>query len=90
MGLGNMDPRVFLMKHFYEVSCNIIYKRSGIKIKIIIQYNHDTLNTKKNTRTMSEMTAQQLTGIGQMWTHHIHTYTYAPNIFARPTSNGLS
>ena len=47
MGLGNMDPIVFLMKHFYEVSCNIIYKRSGIKIKIIIQYNHDTLNTKK-------------------------------------------
>ena len=56
-----------------------IYKRLGIKIKTTSPYDHGSLKTERHIRTISEMIAKQLTGMGQMWTHYLQTCTHAYN-----------
>ena len=60
-----------------------------IKIKKISPYSHGSLKTERHIRGISELTAEQPPGTGQMWTHYLQTCTYACNSFASPTLDQL-
>ena len=44
---------------------NYLFKKFGIKFKIVASYNHQSLQAKHKTKSLATTLAKALTGLGQ-------------------------
>ena len=58
-----------------------IFHRLNIKIKTVAPYNHQSLQAEHVIKSLTNILAKHLTGLGQMWTKYLSLVTFAYNTF---------
>ena len=63
---------------------NYLFKKFDIKIKTVVPYNHQSLQTKHGIKYLSNILTKQLSNLGQTWPKYLPLATFAYNIFNTP------
>ena len=58
-----------------------LFKRMGIKIKMIAPYNHQSLQVEHGIKSLSTILTKCLTGMGEMWPDYLPFATLAHNTY---------
>ena len=61
-----------------------LFRKLGVKIKTVGQYNHQSLQAELGIKSLSNILTKHLTGQGQMWHKYLSLVTFAYNIFNSP------
>ena len=69
---------------------NYLFKRLGIKIKIVAPYNHQSLQAEHGIKSLSNILTKHLTGIGEMWPDYLPFATLAHNTYNSPNLSNYS
>ena len=69
---------------------NYLFKRLAIKIKIVVPYNHPSLQVEHGIKSLSMILTKCLTHFGQMWPKYLPSTTLAYNIFNTPNQANYS
>ena len=75
---------------FMSSLMNYLFKRSGIKIKTVAPYNHQSLQAEHGIKTLSNILAKHLTKLGEMWTDYLPFTTLAHNTYNSPNLSTYS
>ena len=67
-----------------------LLNKFGIKIKTMAPYNHQFLQAKHGTKSLSHILTKHLTNLGQMWPNYLSLATYAYNTFNTPNLGNYS
>ena len=60
---------------------NYLFKRLGIKIKMVAPYNHQSLQAEHGIKSLSNILTKHLTGLGEMWPDYLSFATLAHNTY---------
>ena len=77
-------PDYTIMDHdsaFMYSLMNYLFRKPGVKIKTVGQYNHQSLQAEHGIKSLSNILTKHLTGQGQMWHKYLSLATFAYNIF---------
>ena len=69
---------------------NYLFKRLGIKIKIVAPYNHQSLQVEHGIKSLSDILTKHLTKSGEMWTDYLPFATLAHNTYNSPNLSNYS
>ena len=69
---------------FMSTLMNYLFKKLNIKIKTIAPYNHQSLQTEHDIKSLSRSLTKHLTGQGQMWHKYLPLGTFTHNTFNSP------
>ena len=56
---------------FMSSLMNYLFKRLGIKIKMVAPYNHQSLQVEHGIKSLSTILTKHLTGMGEMWPDYL-------------------
>ena len=56
---------------FMSLLMNYLFKRLGIKIKTVVQYNHQSLQAEHGIKSLSNILTKHLTKSGEMWPDYL-------------------
>ena len=56
---------------FMSLLMNYLFKRLGIKIKIVVPYNHQSLQAEHGIKSLSNILTKHLTESGEMWPDYL-------------------
>ena len=62
----------------------------NIKIKIVVPYNHQSLQAEHGIKSLYNILTKHLTNIGQMWPKYLSLATFAYNTFNTPNLGNYS
>ena len=66
---------------FMSSLVSYLFKKLGIKIKIVGPYNHQSLQAEHSIKSLSNILTKDLTGQGLTWHKFLSLATFAYNIF---------
>ena len=69
---------------FMSSLMNYLFRKLGVKIKIVGPYNHQSLQAEHGIKSLSTILTKHLTGQGQMGHKYLSLTTFAYNIFNSP------
>ena len=69
---------------FMSSLMSYLFKRLGIKIKTVVPYNHQSLQTEHGIKSLSNILTKHLTKSGEMWIDYLPFATLAHNIYNSP------
>ena len=75
---------------FMSTLMNYLFRKLNIKIMIVAQYNHQSLEVEHGIKTLSQILTKHLTGQGQMWHKYLPLATFAHNTFNSPNLDNHS
>ena len=75
---------------FMSSLMNYLFKKFDIKMKMVVQYNHQSLQAEHGIRSLSNILTKNLTDLGQMWSKHLPLATFAYNTFNTPNLGNYS
>ena len=61
-----------------------LLNKFNIKIKTVVQYNHQSLQAEHGIKSLSTILTKHLTNLGQMWPKYLPLATFAYNTFNTP------
>ena len=61
-----------------------LLNKFNIKIKIIVPYNHQSVQAEHGIKSLSNILSNHLTNLGQMWPKYLPLATFAYNTFNSP------
>ena len=67
-----------------------LFHRLDIKIKTIAPYNHQSLQVEHGIKSLTHISTNHLTGLGQMWTKYVSLAMFAYNTFNSPNLGNYS
>ena len=67
-----------------------LFKKLGVKIKMVGLYNHKSLQVEHGIKSLSNILTKNLTGQGLMWHKFLSLATFAYNIFHSPDIGNYS
>ena len=67
-----------------------LFKRLGIRIKIVAPYNHQSLQAEHGIKSLSTILTKHLTKSGDMWIDYLPFATLAHNTFNSPNLGNYS
>ena len=60
---------------------NYLFKRLGIKIKMVAPYKHQSLQAEHGIKSLSNILTKHLTGLGETWPDYLPFATLAHNTY---------
>ena len=75
---------------FMSSLMSYLFKRSGIKIKTMALYNHQSLQAKNGIKSLSNILTKHLTKSGEMWIDYLPFATLAHNTYYSPNMSYYS
>ena len=69
---------------FMSSLMNYLFKRLGIKIKTVAQYNHQSLEAEHGVKSLSNILTKHLTGLGEMWPDYLPFTMLVHNTYNSP------
>ena len=75
---------------FMSSLMSYLFKKLGIKIKMVGLYNHKSLQAEHGIKSLSNILTKNLTGQGQTWHKFLSLATFAYNIFHSPKLGNYS
>ena len=63
---------------------NYLFRKLNIKIKTVVPYNLQSLESEHGIKSLSRIFTKHLTGQGQMWHKYLPLATFAHNTFNSP------
>ena len=66
---------------FMSSLMNYLFERLGIKIKTVVQYNHQSLQAEHGIKSLSNILTKHLTRLGEMWPDYLPFATLAHNTY---------
>ena len=66
---------------FMSSLMNYLFKKLDIKIKMVVPYNHQSLQVEHRIKSLSDILRKHLTSLGQMWPKYLPLATFAYNTF---------
>ena len=60
---------------------NYLFKKLGIEIKMVVPYNHPSLQAEHGIKSLATILTKHLTGCGQHWTKYLSFVMYKYNTF---------
>ena len=69
---------------FMSSLMSYLLNKLDIKIKLVLPYNHQSLQTKHGIKSLSMILTKHLTNLGQMWPKYLSLATFAYNTFNTP------
>ena len=67
-----------------------LLNKFGIKIRTVAPYNHQSLQTEHEIKSLSHILTEHLTNLGQMWPKYLSLATFAYNTFLTPNVGNYS
>ena len=67
-----------------------LFKKFDIEIKMVVPYNHQSLETELGIKSLSNILTEHLTNLGQMWPKYLPLATFAYNPFNTPNLGNYS
>ena len=68
---------------------NYLFRKLGIKIKIVTPYNNPSLQVEHRITSLATILTKHLTGLGKYWSKYLPFVMYSYNTFCSPNLNGL-
>ena len=75
---------------FMSLAMNYLFKRMGIKIKMVAPYNHQFFQAEHGIMSLSNILTKYLTGMGEMWPDYLPFATLAHNTYNSPKLSNYS
>ena len=75
---------------FVSSLMSYLFHRLNIKIKMIVPYNHQSLQAEHRIKSLTCILTKHLTGLGQMWTKYLSLATFPYNTFNSPNLGNYS
>ena len=75
---------------FMSSLMNYLFKKFDIKIKTVMPYNHQSLQTEHGIKSLSNILTKHLTNLGQILPKHLQLATFAYNTFDTPNLGNYS
>ena len=69
---------------FMSTLMGYLFRKLNIKIRTVVLYNHQSLQTEHGIKTLSQILTKHLSGQGQMWHKYLPLATFAHNTFKLP------
>ena len=69
---------------FMSSLMNYLFNKFNIKIKMVMPYNHQSLQAEHGIKSLSNILTKHLTNLGQMWPKYLSLATFAYNKFNSP------
>ena len=66
---------------FMSLLMHYLFKRLGIKIKMVAPYNHQSLQAEHSIKSFSNILTKHLSKSGEMWTDYLPFATLAHNTY---------
>ena len=63
---------------------NYLFNKLDIKIKMVMTYNHQSLQTEHRIKSLSMILIKHLTNLGQMWPKYLSLATFGYTTFNTP------
>ena len=89
----NCIPEYIIMDQdstFMSLLMMYLFHRLDIKIKTIVPYNHQSLQSEHGVISLTCILTKHLTSLGQMWTKYVSLATFAYNTFNSPNLGNYS
>ena len=61
-----------------------LFHKFNIKIKIVVPYNHQSLQAEHGIKSLTHILTKHLTNLGQIWTKYLSLATFTYNTFNSP------
>ena len=75
---------------FMSSLINYLFKRLGIKIKMVVPCNHQSLQAEHGIKSLSNILMKHLTGSEEMWTDYLPFATLVHNTYNSPNFSNYS
>ena len=75
---------------FMSSLMNYLYQKIDIKIKMVVQYNHQSLQDEHGIMPLSSILTKHLTNLGLMWLKYLLLATFAYNTCNTPNLSNYS
>ena len=75
---------------FMSSLMNYLFKKLGIKIKMVAPYNQNFLQAEHGIKSLSTILTKHLTSLGQMWPKYLPLATFTYNTFNTPNLSNYS
>ena len=75
---------IYLDSAFMSSLMNHLFKRLGIRIKMVVPYNHQSLQAEHGIKSLSNILTKHLTKSGEMWVNFLTFATLAHNTYNSP------
>ena len=75
---------------FMSSLMNYLFKRLGIKIKMVAPYNHQSLQAEHGIKPLSNILTKHLTKSGEMWPDYLPFATLVHNTYNSPNLSNYS
>ena len=69
---------------FMSSLMNYLFNKFDIKIKIVVPYNHQSLQAEHGIKSLSMILTKHLANLGQMWPKYLSLAPFAYNTFNSP------
>ena len=69
---------------FMSSLINFLFNKFYIKIKMVVQFNHQSLQVEHGIKSLSRILTKHLTTLGQMWPKYFSLASFAYNMFNSP------
>ena len=81
---------MYLDRAFMSSLMNYLFKRLGIKIKTVAQYNHQSLEAKHGIKSLSNILTKHLTKTVDIWPDYLPFATVEHNTYNSPNLSNYS